>query len=255
MVRAHFSERAECAVALSDGGLRVDAVDREHDLAGVGVDVDLANCPCALDHHAIDETIPAFDGQDSERRLAADAGADAHRRDCGLDRLRGRNRRIDVDVERLVEAPRDADDRAAVHLAHDLSAEDRQPFVKLAEPLDSAPGNHRVVVDARDIQLAARQHGVDAIERRRKRVVRRRERNRSTVFDRSLTRQPRTTRKQHSGDGRTGNDFETTRHGYSLLPKKGSGGVFGGMVRKPLPTPFSSLQNNSNQMNDSGSIP
>ena len=70
-----------------------------------------------------------------------------------------------------------------------------------------APGNHRVVLRARDIQLAARQHGVDAIERRRKRVVRCRERNRSTVLDRSLTGQPRTAGKQHSRDGRAGNHF------------------------------------------------
>ena len=160
------------------------------------------------------------------------------RRGCGFDRLRGRNRRIDVDVERFVETSRDADDRAAVHLAHDLSAEDRQPFVKLAEPLDGASGNHRVVVDARDIQLAARQHGVDAIERRRKRVVRRRERNRSTVFDRGLTRQPRTTRKQHSGDGRTGNDFVDNPTWILLVAKKGVGRGFQRTVRKPLPTPF-----------------
>ena len=180
----------------------------------------------------IHEAVPALDGQDPERRLAADAGAGAGRGGCNLVRALRRNRRRDVNVERFVEASRHADDRAAVHLTDDLSAEHRQPFVKLAQALDGAPRNHRVVVDARDVQPAARQHGVDVIERRPKRVVRGRERNRSTVLDRSLTRQLRTTRKQHGSDGRTGNDFAKTRHGYSLQ-KKGSGGVFGGAVQNP----------------------
>ncbi len=89
---------------------------------------------------------PSLDGKDPQRRLAADAGAGAGGGDGNLVRARRRDRRGDVDVERFVEASRHADDRAAVHLAYDLSAEHRQPFVKLAQALDGAPGNHRVVV-------------------------------------------------------------------------------------------------------------
>jgi hypothetical protein len=47
----------------------------------------------------------------------------------------------------------------------------------------------------------------------------------------------RTTRKQHSSDDRTGNDFAKTRHGYSLA-EKGVGRGFRRCGAKTPPDPF-----------------
>ena len=77
LVRAHFPERAENAAALSDGGLGVNPVDRQHYRARIGIDEDLADRPIAQDEHAIDKAVTIQEGQEAERHIATDVRAGA----------------------------------------------------------------------------------------------------------------------------------------------------------------------------------
>ena len=101
----------------------------------------------------------------------------------------GRNGWIDVDVDRLIEAPRHAHDRAAIHLADHLPPENRQPCVELTQALHHAPRQNRVAVQARDIQVAVRQHAVDTCKRCGKQIAGRRESNRPGNHRGRLARQ------------------------------------------------------------------